>query len=77
MIRRKKTMNLELETLGKEECGEPKAFNLEHAHERDSHVHFFPEKHIYTFDNQFILSIISVGNNLYLYTLKNNWFFAE
>ena len=26
------------------------------------------------FDNQFILSIISVGNNLYLYTLKNNWF---
>ena len=60
MIRRKKTMNLELETLGKEECGEPKAFNLEHAHELDSHVHFFPEKHIYTFDNQLQISVSSL-----------------
>ena len=26
-------------------------FNLAHAHERDAHVHFFPDTHAYTFDD--------------------------
>lgn len=35
---------------GEEELVELTSFNLENTHERDSHIRFYPKKHIYTFD---------------------------
>lgn len=35
---------------GKEEIIQHTSFNLANTHDRDSHIHFYPEKHIYTFD---------------------------
>lgn len=50
---------------GQEEIYEPKAFNLTNANERDKHVHFYPEKHIYTFDDEPMISVSSLITQLF------------
>lgn len=37
--------------LGQEEVPVLTSFNLTHCHERDCHVHFYPDSHTYTFDD--------------------------
>ena len=45
---------------GKEEIIIPTSFNLAHAHERDSHIHFYPDGHIYTYDQQRLTPVSTV-----------------
>ena len=37
--------------LGREEPLQLTSFNLANVHERDSHVHFYPDCHAYTYDD--------------------------
>lgn len=45
---------------GSEEVIVPSSFNKEHTHPRDSHIHFYPDHHIYTFDDQQLTPVSSV-----------------
>ena len=45
---------------GTEESVVLAAFNLAHVHERDAHVHFFPEQHAYTFDDTPVESVSTI-----------------
>lgn len=52
-------------SLGEEERCELTAFNLENKHVRDEHIHFYPEKHVYTFDAQPLISVSSLIAKLF------------
>lgn len=45
---------------GCEEVIVPSSFNRENTHPRDSHIHFYPDHHIYTFNNQQLIPVSTV-----------------